>query len=375
MKKNFLPAAFWITAAATVITTILRVTITPQMQESETGIFKVSYLIIGFVLAVLIALAILTLSVKRRVYKLNELMVSDRKPISISAILLGLVLIVSSVFDLWQWRVFGITPPPNERVISNLDATTLTFTLIFGVLAGLFFIYLGYRLLKNGIYATPETALFALCPVIWIWVRIVRYEISYASAIPVEQSFYDFVMIIFTMLFLFSFSRYVTRIQEKESSNRILLFYSLCAALLSLSGPAAIVSLYMLGETEAYNSSRLAGLTDFCIGIFALSTAISLIFGRKNPAYQEEATDKTALDETAENTQIEEYTVPSEQESDLEQETAEEPLHSTSENNHPNVDEILEDLQQSRNIVNTDITDNIDITEKTQNDDVNGMET
>ncbi len=63
----------------------------------------------------------------------------------------------------------------------------------------------------------------------------------------------------------------------------MLLFYSLCTALNSLSGPIVVVVLFLMGESEAFNSSRLAGLSDFAVGVFALCTAFTFIFARQKP--------------------------------------------------------------------------------------------
>lgn len=325
MKKHILPAAFWTMLAAAALTTVLRVIITPRMQETDTGVFKVSYFIIGFMMAAVAVLAVMTIAGRRGISHPNDIPRRERMPVSVSAIVLGVALIISSVFDWWQWMAFGLTPPPSERVISGLDAATLAATLAFGVMAGIFFVYLGHKLVGEGPVISPVFSLAALTPVIWIWVRIVRYEISYSSAIPVEQSFYDFVMVISTMLFLFSFSKYISKTAKQDTTRQPLPFFSLCAALMSLSGTVTSVLLYMLGETDAYNASRLAGFVDFCIGVFALCTSVVLIFGSRPSDNGELKTDEEDI--TA---------------------GAEEPGESLQpEQKMPTVDEILDDLRRN----------------------------
>lgn len=276
MRKYFRPAAFAFTIAATILTTILRVWLTPQMQDSQTGNFHISYVIIGVMLAFLAIIAVLVLTGKGDLPHTNRMIRHSRMPMAVSGVLFGSVLLITSMFDGWKWMVYDKTPPPNEYVISRLDSITLTFTLLLGIIAGLFFIWLGFKLGSSEINLSPAFALGALAPVLWIWVRLVRYEVSYASAIPVEQSFYDFVMLIFTMLFLFSFARYISKIGDR--SPRLLLVYALAAALLSLSGSVASIALFMLGETEAYGSSNLAGMADMSAGVFAICTAFTMIF-------------------------------------------------------------------------------------------------
>ncbi|MDD3832886.1 MAG: hypothetical protein PHR18_03165 [Oscillospiraceae bacterium] len=279
MRKYLRPVAFGFMVAATILTTVLRVWLTPGMQQTDTGNFKISYVIIGVMIFSFAALFVLVLAGKGGIFHTNSMVRSDRMPMSVSCIFFGVVLLISSLFDAWKWTVYNQTPPPNENVINRLDSTTLTFTILFGIIAGLFLIYFGLKSSQSDLRLTPLFALGALLPVLWIWVRLVRYQVSYASAIPVEQSFYDFVMLIFTMLFLFSFARYISRIGE--SSSRLLLVYALCASLMSLSGTIASMSLFMLGESDAYNSSNLAGIADFGLGVFAFCTALSLTFAKE----------------------------------------------------------------------------------------------
>jgi EamA domain-containing membrane protein RarD len=86
-------------------------------------------------------------------------------------------------------------------------------------------------------------------------------------------------MLIFTMLFLFALARYISGTGER--SPRMLLIFSLCTVLLSVSGPLTSIAMFINGETEAYNSCRLAGFTDFGFGVLAFFVAIALIFSEK----------------------------------------------------------------------------------------------
>ncbi len=276
MQKYLRPAAFVITLVATVLTTVMRILLTPEMQDTQTGTFHVSYIVIGVMLISMILIAFFSLIRNSDTLHIGEIPLHNRAPVKVAGVLLGLSLMLSSLFDMFMWAVYGQTPPPNETVIGRLDSISLTFTLIFGILAGMYFLWLAVKLNENKMQSSPARSLAALSPVVWIWVRLVRYQVSYASAIQVERSFYDFVMLIFTMLFLFSFAQYIAKINRRPP--RMLIFYSLCTALNSLSGPVVVVALFLMGESEAFNSSRLAGLSDFAVGMFALCTAISLIF-------------------------------------------------------------------------------------------------
>ena len=135
-----------------------------------------------------------------------------------------------------------------------------------------------------------------------MWFRLVRYELSYASAVRVSQSFYDFVMLIFTLLFLFSFARYISGTGERkppEKSGRMLLVYALCAAVMSLSGPVTAFAMAVSGQTAAFNACRMAGLTDFGMGILALSTALTLAFAHPVPAAEVPPEEAAAMNAPA----------------------------------------------------------------------------
>ena len=115
--------------------------------------------------------------------------------------------------------------------------------------------------------------------------RLARYEVSYASAVAVSDSFYDFVMLIFALLFFFSFARYLSGVGAGK--NRLLFFFALMTALFCLSGPLTRLCLYMTGQGDAYNASRLAGVIDGVVGAFALLFAFVQAFGKNRPASEE----------------------------------------------------------------------------------------
>lgn len=278
MRSKFRPWAIAFGVLATLITTVIRVWLTPGSQDVSTGQFYVNYIIIGAFVVSLAVIGILVLSGTGALAGMETLTKRQRLPMAVSGLLLGSVMVIVSLLDGWLWMTYGLTPPPNERVISGLDSLSLQWTLIFGVLAGLFFVWLGFVLLGGTVKPSVALSVGALAPVAWIWVRLVRFEVSYASATQVQQSFYDVLMLIFTMLFLFSFARYVSRVGQR--SPRMTLLYALGALLFSASGYLSQAALYTVGETAAYNASKMAGITDLFVGIFALCAAWTMVYGR-----------------------------------------------------------------------------------------------
>lgn len=266
-------AAVIAAAVMTVVVTVLRIVLTPHMQDTHTGTFQLSFWVIGVMTLTVAVLLILTRLYNRQPQTVRGGMLI---PASLSAMLFGAILLVSSVFDFWLWMVPPhVTPPPNERIIGKLDGIALFLTLLFGIIGGAFFIRVGLQWIADSASRSGVYRLWALAPVAWIWMRLARYEMSYASAVDVSESFYDFVMLIFTLLFLFSFARFVSGIGEKPP--RMLLFFSLSTAFFSISGTVTRFVMYLIGSNDAYRASELAGFSDFAVGLFALCLACSQV--------------------------------------------------------------------------------------------------
>ncbi len=289
MQSLLRKIAVAVALVATVAAAVMRIVFTPSMQDA--GESSLSYAVIALLAAAFAAVFVLVLAGKGRQPQPRELSAHARLPMAISSLLAGGVLATASLYDGWVWLCYQRTPPPNDSVISSLDGGALFLTLIFGILGGIFLLWLGISLAGGGVRRTSRMALAALAPVAWIWFRLVRYELSYASAVQVSQSFYDFVMLIFTMLFLFSFARYITGTGEQkplEKSHRMLVVYALCTVIMSLSGPVTSFVLYVSGRMAAYNAGSMAGITDLCMGIFALCTALTLVFAHPLPCAEED---------------------------------------------------------------------------------------
>lgn len=292
MQNILRKAAAILTIVATIVATVMRILLTPQMLDAETGEFQISYVIIGILLVSIVAIFILALAGKSPMPTAAELDKRTRGPIAYSGMLFGSILLVTSSVYLLNLIATRATPPPNDTVINGLDLTTLLLTLLFGILAGVFLIWLGIALVRGKMKQTTSLSVAALAPVVWIWMRLVRYEVSYASAIRVSESFYDFMMLIFTMLFLFVFARYISNTGLR--SPKMLLVYALCTVLLSLSGTITKLVLYAMMENDAYQSCRLADLTDFGAGIFALFVVCSLVFVKPLPKVEQPAAPESA---------------------------------------------------------------------------------
>ena len=103
------------TVLATVMTAVvllMRVLLTPLMQDSETGQFHLSYWVIAVMALTVVAILILVLSDRRPVGVAARPMVL---PVSMASVAAGAVLVVSTLFDLYIW----VTTKPPMRMLSE----------------------------------------------------------------------------------------------------------------------------------------------------------------------------------------------------------------------------------------------------------------
>lgn len=263
MLSKRLAALFAVLLTAGV--TVVRVVLMPQLQDGDTGAFTLHPLIVGLIFGSVLLFALLILPWKVPLCPVHG---TAAPFLGLLSLLSGVALLLTTVSDAWVWIQSGDAPPPSSVVISGVDRACLILTMVFGVLGGLFLVALGLRWFTHKLRPSRLFQWSALAPVLWLWFRLARYEISYSSAVSVSESFFDFVMLIFLLLFLFALARYVAGVGKPPA--RTLRWYSLCTGLLCLSGTLTRLCMYFMDEVAAYNSSRLSGGVDFFIGLFAL---------------------------------------------------------------------------------------------------------
>ncbi len=187
----------------------------------------------------------------------------------------GACLAATTLWDIGRWAVAGIPPAPETSQVSGIGRLSLILSFAFGVLGGLALMRLGLCLKSQKPMRQGVLSWGVLMPVLWMWFRLTRYEMSYASALGLAETFYDFGLFILELLFLFKMARRVAGVGEVSTGS--LLFYSCSTAVFALSGPVFRVCMYVLGKSNAYQATRLAGLTDAAIGVLALVLAMATV--------------------------------------------------------------------------------------------------
>jgi len=293
MQKN-LRIASGLALVATVLVTILRVTLLPSLQEPVTGLFRLSWLIIGVMLGfIAIALWLCLLARKAHTPVISDYSAKSRSPVGVIMVVTGFVVLAESL-----WLMLGGVLSESVPAINALDSAAKVLSIIFGFAGGAALVWIGACLIGGGVKEDNRSGLAMWFPVIWMWARLVRYEVSHATAIRVEQSFYDFIMLIFIMLFMFSFAQYISGVSRSKSQWK-LIFCALCTTVTCLSGSIARVIMYFMSDEAAFNSGRLAGISDSFIGILSLGLLLTLLFA-KPVERSAEVADESVVESPAE---------------------------------------------------------------------------
>ena len=261
----------WVGGAAAVLLLILRVTQMPLLRDSQTGRFAVSLPAIAVTLAALLAMALLCRRAEPGRVDIAEPWVM---PLALTAMLSGLLLGISGLWDLYNWALNGVMPAPEVTEMTRISTGILALCLLFAVLGAAALIAFGLQVASEGGTRIGMSTWPLLAPVLWVWLRLARYEMSYASAVGLSECYYDFMMFIFELLFLFKLARFVSGIGNTRPGS--LLFFAMGAAIFSLSGPLTRLSMFLLEDSEAYLASELAGMSDFAVGALALVVALAL---------------------------------------------------------------------------------------------------
>lgn len=267
-------------AAAALVITILRIALTPRMQDAHTGEFKLSFVIIAVTACAAAAVVLLSYIGKKPVLPLWE----GRPLWVLSCVLLlfGLVQLVTTLYDLFLYLRTGDTGvQPAVQSALYLDRLALIGVFLFGALSGVYALCLGWQTLSRGSFEPGRLRYLPLCLPLWLWMRLARYVVSYASAVSVEETFYDYAMLIVSLLFAMSLARYVSG--QSNFRSPALLWQALLTVICGLSGTVTRFVMYLSGETEAYQASSMATFSDFCLAVVAACAALALLFG-KEPA-------------------------------------------------------------------------------------------
>ena len=274
------------------LTVVLRVWVLPSLRDWDTGLYSANYILIVLLLLMLAALAALGVLADgpRR-----ELGGYPARVTAVLTALTGVVLAVSEVLSVGDSLAAYRTASMSEQPLFIPILALLQN--LFGVLGGVALVLMGLRLLLEGASRRGIAQWSALVPVIWMWLRLVNYEVSYASMVRLKDSFFGLGMLILELLFLLKLARYAAGVGKLPNGR--LVAYSVATAVFALSAPLTRWVIYLQGDADSYAAHYLAGPVDFAIGALALVLALSLTLAHLK-AQPEEPAESEASEEPAE---------------------------------------------------------------------------
>lgn len=274
--KNILTGVMLLVAGVgTLAVLALRIWWAPAVRDWETGLFSPNYLVIGVMLLCLVALVVM-----------GRLCGPDRREITgRPSLALGIVLLVAGVI-LAAGEVLTLldSVPAVQDALARLSYTNAKEAELFptilkslqgvaGLVGGGTLVLLGMRLFSEGGVRRGIAQWSALLPVLWTWLRLINYEMSYSSMVRLEDSFFGFVMLLMEMWFLFKLARYVAGVGRVSMGT--LLACSSATALFALTAPVVRLCQYLLQDFASYEVS-LATASDFAMGLLAAAVALTL---------------------------------------------------------------------------------------------------
>lgn len=253
-----------------VLFSVLRVLLLSADTDADTGAYSASYGLI--VLLALLTAGIAVLVFGRRVPR-GAFAPQQAAAPAAATVLAGAVIAVCSFVELFVFVGQGVAPAPLEVVSNGADRLCLWGALLSGILGGGALVVYGVRALGGG---KPSPALQGLMilPVLWLWFRLARYMLSYLSAMSMAQTFYDYAMMVFQLLFMFHLMRFLGGVGKVP--ERWLLVSTLGTAVCSVSNVVTRAFAFLDNNSAAFAASQLAGFSDAAVGVLALVLAISL---------------------------------------------------------------------------------------------------
>ena len=274
-------AAAGTAAGAAVLVTVLRTWLMPLLRDVDTGLFSANIPAIAATLAALLALFLLGRRMGRRRIDIGG---KRAMTLSLAAIFAGAVIGVCGLWDIYSLLTGGVSSSVTQSM-ARIAAVTKFLCVLFSLIGAVSLVRFGLQVASEDGTRIGMSTWPLLAPVLWVWFRLVWYEMSYVSAVRLNESYFDYMMLIFEILFFFKLARFASGIGTTRPG--MLMFFAGGAAVFSLSAPLTRALLYLRQDPEAYLAREMAGVPDLAVGALALAFAFALA-GSVLPACTEE---------------------------------------------------------------------------------------
>ena len=252
----------------------LRVWVSPSQRDIDTGLFSTNLPVIGLLLFLLLMLGC-GVFITRGGFR-QEIVGKSSLALAVTLLTAGTAMVLFAAAELLAR--FGVITFYTVTAVDP-EAATLVKVLpwlqtAFCLLGGVAFVRLGLMLASEGATRRGMARWSLLTPVLWMWLVLANYEMSYASMVRLSDGFFTLGMYIMEMLFLFYFARYVSGVGRVGFGT--MLFFSAGTALFAVSGPLVRLGMYLLQDGEAYVAAGAAGPLDLLVGLLAVVVSITL---------------------------------------------------------------------------------------------------
>ena len=251
---------------AAVMLAFVRMSLTPVALLQPTA-YRISLWITAAVLVVILALCV----IKQRTTVAVDGVFS--LSCAIGAAITGSSFLMFSIKAALNWqRQVGVMPFPSKSNPTAADQLFFHLLVIFGILAGVFFIALAVCWLLSGYTRRGILPLLCVTPVVWSWVRIIRYITSYASLVGLFHNLYDLATVLCEMVFFLLLTRYVSGESRK---SRFFTGVALCTGVLCVISCVTQVGLFLRQDAASFETCALVTAPDFGVALFAFAVALA----------------------------------------------------------------------------------------------------
>lgn len=275
-----------------VLFSVLRVLLLDADTDVDTGAYQASYGLIALLAVLVVGLLVLVWCRKEPRAPLDAQRTAAP---AVAVCAAGAVIAVSTFLELCAFVGQGIAPAPLSQIANGADRFCLWGALLCGVLGGIALIVYGVSAMR-GRALQPWLQGLLILPVLWLWFRLARYMLSYLSAMSMAQTFYDYAMMVFQLLFMFHLMRFLGGVGK--IAERWLLLSTLGTVVCSLSNVATRLFAFLDNNSAAFGASQLAGFADAAVGVLALVMALSM--WSDPPAHVPSALETALMGETSE---------------------------------------------------------------------------
>ena len=252
-----------ITAAAlTVLTVVWRTALLPQI-GSQLGRYAAAY-------GCLAVWLIVWLWQRRRSRSVTARPIEGRaaRPVGGAAAAAGVAILLQQLYDLMRFWMTRRLPAPSAQEISALDRLLFWLTLLCGIAGGLAMLWLGICWLRGAAQDPLTGRAWLFVPMLWLWMRLARYTVSYTFAVRFSESIFEFALLALPLLFLFLLGR--RSVDGDSVKAPTLVAVTLLAAVAGGSGVLSRCGMLLLYPQQAVNVVSIASLPDLLLALFAV---------------------------------------------------------------------------------------------------------